>query len=96
MKRSPRRSSEIVRVRDGVNEKRCLDCEQWFPVGKPADTDSAFYWRRGGHSKDAWSPRCRGCERLHRSAHQYSTWTPGETVLMPKTPPALTWENLLC
>lgn len=88
--RGLRQAKDFLRMRRGVQERKCLDCGKWL-------VESTGYGTQRNHGALAYVARCRPCNAKHRAqaAISSSRQPPAETAPLPKDPPPLTWDTFL-
>lgn len=64
VRKLPRKSADIYRTVDGVEERQCARCKEWLPL------QANFRWRTD-RAKGMWSSECKECEKSRRRDYFY-------------------------
>ena len=88
--RGLRQASEFLRLRRGVQERKCLACGQW-------KVEAASYTMQSNHGKMKHVARCKPCNAAHRAAKAISSARQPAADLppLPPDPPPLEWPTVL-
>ena len=88
--RGLRNAKDFLRVRRGVQERKCLACGKW-----KVEADS--YTTQKNHGHIAYISRCKPCNGAHRKAANISAsrQQPADLPPLPAEPPPVTWEMML-
>ena len=64
VRKLPRKSADIYRTVDGVEERQCARCKEWLALS------ANFRWRTD-RAKGMWSSECKECEKSRRRDYFY-------------------------